>query len=209
MDFNDDKNVHNISNQYMFGKSFLVTPVTTPMYVKTSGEKYDNPVEDFSEIHTQEVYLPQGSSWIDFWTGATFAGGQTINKEVPIDIIPLYVKAGTILPLAPKVQYATEKKWNNLEIRIYAGANDEFTLYEDENDNYNYEKGVYSTIQFVWNDAQKTLTIADRNGKFPNMLQSRQFRIVLVTPQKGIGATPSIVIDKAVSYKGKKVSIKF
>jgi alpha-D-xyloside xylohydrolase len=178
------------------------------MYVKTSGEKYDNPVEDFSKIQTQEVYLPKGTSWIDFWTGETLAGGQTVKKEVPIDIIPLYVRAGSILPLAPKVQYATEKKWDNLEIRIYTGSDGEFTLYEDENDNYNYEKGIYSTIQFTWNDAEKTLTIADRKGKFPGMLSSRKFRMVLVTPQKGTGAESSKAIDKTVSYNGKKLNIQ-
>ena len=85
-------------------------------------------VEDFSEIKNEEIYLPKGTDWYDFWTGEKYSGGQTLNKETPIDIMPLYVKAGSILPVGPKVQYATEKKWDNLEIRVYPGADGEFTL---------------------------------------------------------------------------------
>ena len=113
-----------------------------------------------------ELYLPAGTNWIDFWTGEMIKGRQIITKETPIDIMPLYVKAGSIIPIGPDVQYAEEKEWDNLEIRIYEGADGEFTLYEDENDNYNYEKGLYSTITFNWNDGSKTLTISDREGSF-------------------------------------------
>lgn len=209
MDFNEDKKVHSISNQYMFGKSFLVTPVTDPMYVSAEEkDKWKNPVENFSKIKTQAVYLPQGTDWFDFWTGEKLNGGQTIDKEVPIDIIPLYIRAGSIIPWGPKVQYATEKKWDNLEIRVYTGADGEFVLYEDENDNYNYEKGIYSTIRFKWNDQSRTLTIENRNGDFPGMLKNRRFRIVLVNQLKGIGVENSLKIDKVVTYKGKEVSIK-
>ncbi|SBW06412.1 TIM-barrel domain-containing protein [uncultured Dysgonomonas sp.] len=209
MDFNEDQKVHDISNQYMFGKSFLVTPVTDPMYVSAEEkDKWKNPVENFSKIKTQAVYLPQGADWFDFWTGEKLNGGQTINKEVPIDIIPLYIKAGSIIPWGPKVQYATEKKWDNLEIRIYTGADGEFVLYEDENDNYNYEKGIYSTIKFKWNDQNRTLSIENRNGEFPGMLKNRKFQIVLVDQLKGIGVENSLKIDKVVNYKGKEVSIK-
>ncbi|GAB6011293.1 glycoside hydrolase family 31 protein [Viscerimonas tarda] len=206
MDFNADKKVQNISNQYLFGQSFLVTPVTDPMYVVNSENRWKNAVEDFGKVHTQAVYLPQGIKWFDFWTGKTYEGGQTVNKEVPVDIIPLYVKAGTILPWAQKVQYATQKKWDNLEIRVYPGADGEFILYEDENDNYNYEKGIYSTIRFTWNDAQKTLTIADRNGKFPGMLQSRRFNVVFVNTESGTGDVISKQ-GKSVAYKGKKITV--
>ncbi|EGJ99290.1 TIM-barrel domain-containing protein [Dysgonomonas gadei] len=209
MDFNEDKKVHDISNQYMFGKSFLVTPVTDPMYVSAEEKnKWKNPQENFSKVKTQAVYLPQGTDWFDFWTGEKLNGGQTINKEVPIDIIPLYIKAGSIIPWGPKVQYAIEKKWDNLEIRIYTGANGEFVLYEDENDNYNYEKGIYSTIRFKWNDQNRTLTIKNRNGEFTGMLKNRRFRIVLVDQLKGIGVENSLKINKVVTYKGKEVSIK-
>ena len=208
MDFNEDKKVHTISNQYMFGKAFLVTPVTRNMYVFSDKEQWKDPYEDFSKTGTQDVYLPKGTKWFDFWTGETLNGGQMVTKEVPIDIIPLYVRAGSIVPFGPKVQYSTEKKWNNLEIRIYPGADGEFVLYEDENDNYNYEKGAYSTIKFTWDDANRTLNIADREGSFPGMLKSRKFNIVVVDKENGTGSVQSTKFTKSVSYGGKKKSVK-
>lgn len=208
MDFNEDKKVHTISNQYMFGKAFLVTPVTKNMYVFSDKEQWKDPYEDFSKTGTQDVYLPKGTKWFDFWTGEVLNGGQMVTKEVPIDIIPLYVRAGSIVPFGPKVQYSTEKKWNNLEIRIYPGADGEFVLYEDENDNYNYEKGVYSTIKFTWDDANRTLNIADREGTFPGMLKSRKFNIVVVDKENGTGSAQSTKFTKSVSYGGKKKSVK-
>ena len=208
MDFNEDKKVHTISNQYMFGKAFLVTPVTRNMYVFSDKEQWKDPYEDFSKTGTQDVYLPKGTKWFDFWTGEALNGGQVVTKEVPIDIIPLYVRAGSIVPFGPKVQYSTEKKWNNLEIRIYPGADGEFVLYEDENDNYNYEKGAYSTIKFTWDDANRTLNIADREGTFPGMLKSRKFNIVVVDKENGTGSVQSTKFTKSVSYGGKKKSVK-
>jgi alpha-D-xyloside xylohydrolase len=178
------------------------------MYWKNQVQGKDTvKVEDFSSVKSKDVYLPKGNVWYDFWTGEKFNGGQKIKKEVPLDIIPLYVKAGAILPIGPKVQYATEKKWDNLEIRIYEGANGEFTLYEDENDNYNYEKGVYSTITFTWNDKQKTLTIGERKGSFPGMLSDRKINIVFVSENKGTGAELTERFDKVVDYSGKNVII--
>ena len=208
MDFNEDQKVHNISNQYMFGKAFLVTPVTRNMYVFSDKEQWKDPYEDFSKTGTQDVYLPKGTKWFDFWTGEALNGGQVVTKEVPIDIIPLYVRAGSIVPFGPKVQYSTEKKWNNLEIRIYPGADGEFVLYEDENDNYNYEKGAYSIIKFTWDDAKRTLNIADREGTFPGMLKSRKFNIVVVDKENGTGSVQSTKFTKSVSYGGKKKSVK-
>lgn len=208
MDFNEDQKVHTISNQYMFGKAFLVTPVTRNMYVFSDKEQWKDPYEDFSKTGTQDVYLPKGTKWFDFWTGEVLNGGQMVTKEVPIDIIPLYVRAGSIVPFGPKVQYSTEKKWNNLEIRIYPGADGEFVLYEDENDNYNYEKGAYSTIKFTWDDANRTLNIADREGTFPGMLKSRKFNIVVVDKENGTGSVQSTKFTKSVSYGGKKKSVK-
>ena len=164
--------------------------------------------EDFSSVKSQELYLPKGADWIDFWTGDKFTGGQTINKETPLDIMPLYIKAGSILPIGPKVQYANEKKWDNLEIRIYEGANGEFTLYEDEGDNYNYEKGAYSTITFKWNNAKKELTISDRKGSFSGMINDRKFNIVIVSENNGIADEAVKKFDKTVSYIGKKVLVK-
>jgi alpha-D-xyloside xylohydrolase len=201
MDFDKDKQALDINDEYLFGKSILVCPVTDAMYSKDMKE-------DFGTVKARELYLPNGAEWFDFWTGEKLKGGQTIKKETPIDILPLYVKAGSILPFGPKVQYATEKKWDNIEIRIYEGINGEFTLYEDENDNYNYEKGIYSTISFVWNDMKKTLTIADRKGSFPGMPYERNFNIVLVDKNKGTGMDIIEKYDRVVTYMGKKVVVK-
>ena len=207
MDFASDKNALDINNEFMFGKSILVAPVTQAMYIKPA-QGTGTPSEDFSSVKTKEVYLPQGTIWYDFWTGEKTSGGKKVSKDTPMEIIPLYVKAGSIMPLGPKVQYAEEKKWDNLEIRIYPGANGTFTLYEDENDNYNYEKGVYSTIEFKWDDAKRTLTINDRKGSFPGMLKSRNFNIVMVGKGVGLDKEPVSSLDKAVKFTGKKVSIK-
>jgi alpha-D-xyloside xylohydrolase len=201
MDFDRDKQALNINDEYLFGKSILVCPVTDAMYSKDMKE-------DFGTVRSRELYLPNGAEWFDFWTGEKLKGGQTIKKETPIDIMPLYVKAGTILPIGPKVQYATEKKWDNLEIRIYEGANGEFTLYEDENDNYNYEKGICSTISFVWNDMKKTLTIAERYGSFPGMPFERNFNIVVVDKNKGTGMDAIEKYDRVITYSGKKMIVK-
>ncbi len=209
MDFSGDKNALDINDEYMFGKSILVCPVTDPMYSKPHIRGNDTlSVEDFSSVRSKTVYLPKGTDWTDFWTGEKFSGGQEVKKEVPVDIIPLYISAGAIIPMGPKVQYATEKKWDDLEIRVYAGADGSFTLYEDENDNYNYEKGLYSTIRFMWNEKSKTLTIADRQGSFPGMAAERKFNIVLVTPNKGNGTERTNTFDKTITYNGKKLVIR-
>ncbi len=208
MDFDSDKNALNINDEYMFGKSILVCPVTTPMYSKIVVNGNDtSKVGDFSKIKSEEVYLPKGTDWIDFWTGEKFNGGQIITKETPIDIMPLFIRSGSILPIGPKVQYATEKRWDNLEIRIYPGADGKFILYEDENDNYNYEKGIYSTITFKWDDSEKTLIIGDREGSFPGMLETRTFKIVLVSKEQGIGFFVLDKISSVVKYNGSEMKI--
>ena len=153
------------------------------------------------------VYLPQGADWWDFWSNEKQQGGQTLNRCVSKEILPVYVKAGSILPFGPKVQYSAEKNWDNLEIRIYPGADGTFTLYEDENDNYNYEKGAYSTIRFHWDDKARRLTIEEREGSFPGMLKSRKFKVVLVGQNSGTGDRP-MKGGKTISYAGKKKSIK-
>ena len=201
MDFANDKKALDINDEYMFGKSILVCPVTKAMYSKDTEE-------DFSTIKSRELYLPLGTEWVDFWTGEKLSGGKTVAKDAPLDIMPLFVKSGSILPIGPKVQFATEKKWDNLEVRVYPGANGEFTLYEDENDNYNYEKGSFSTITFNWNDAKKTLTINDRKGSFTGMLAERKFNIVLVDKSKGTGMKGVEKFDNVVAYDGKTVVIK-
>ncbi|MCU7552276.1 DUF5110 domain-containing protein [Chitinophagaceae bacterium LB-8] len=210
MDFPKDKQALDINDQYLFGKSLLVSPVAKAMYIKpgTSGQRFIQE-EDFSSIKSKETYLPAGANWFDFWTGEKLMGGTKVNKETPIDMIPLYVKAGSIIPFGPEVQFAEEKKWDNLEIRIYPGADGKFVLYEDDNDNYNYEKGIYSTISFSWDDKKRTLTISNRNGSFPVMLDSRKFNIVIVNTGKSVGENTVNEPDKVITYTGKKVAVKF
>lgn len=209
MDFAKDKNAWDINDEYLFGRSLLVSPVTRPMYIKkVAGGRDSSNVEDFSSVKSKEVYLPEGANWYDFWTGEPFTGGNKTNKETPLDIIPLFVKAGSILPIGPQVQYAAEKKWDQLEIRVYPGADGNFVLYEDENDTYNYEKGAYTTITFQWNDKKKELTINDRQGAFPGMLEARKFSIVRVNAGKGVGAETAGTPDQVITYSGKKMVVK-
>lgn len=192
----------------MFGKSILVNPVTNPMYTKTGTVEGRDTIktEDFSSVKTKQTYLPKGADWYDFWTGEKLTGGQKVTRETPLDIIPLYIKAGSILPFGPRVQYATEKKWDDLEIRVYPGADGDFTLYEDENDNYNYEKGKYSEIKFHWDDKKHTLKIADRAGSFAGMPEGRKFNIA-VAPA-GDGEIESSKAVKSVAYNGKALFYK-
>lgn len=222
MDFNDKK-VVDMNNEYLFGKSILVAPIVNAQYtpetiVKSNEETGWNKDNDangakaqavtFTQAKSTKVYLPGGTAWFDFWTNEKINGGQEIEKATTIDEIPLYIKVGSIIPFGPKVQYATEKKWDNLEIRVYPGANGEFSLYEDENDNYNYEKGAYSTITFKWNEQNKTLTIGKRKGNFNGMIKNRTFNIILATKEKGTGMTGTTNSDKTISYDGKEKSVK-
>lgn len=222
MDFNDKK-VVDMNNEYLFGKSILVAPIVNAQYtpetiVKSNEETGWNKDNDangakaqavtFTQAKSTKVYLPEGTTWYDFWTNEKMNGGQEIEKATTIDEIPLYIKSGSIIPFGPKVQYATEKKWDKLEIRVYPGANGEFTLYEDENDNYNYEKGAYSTITFKWNEQTKTLTVGKRKGDFKGMIKNRTFNIILVTKEKGTGMANTANFDKTISYDGKEKSVK-
>ena len=210
MDFAHDRKAILLDNEYLFGKNILVRPVTDPLYTKkVEGNKGVAIVPDIAKASAPvKVYLPKGTKWIDFWTNEPVEGGQEISRECPVDILPLYIKAGSILPLGPEVQYSDEKKWDNLDLCIYPGADGEFTLYEDEGDNYNYEKGMFSTIRFSWNDASRTLTIEDRKGEYPTMLKRRNFRITLMQPGKQTAETVIAEADKKVSYSGKKISVK-
>lgn len=204
MDFVYDKNALDINDQYMFGKSILVCPVTEPMYTKKDNSLLP---ADFSITKSRRLYLPEGIVWFDFWTGKTTDGGVYIEKQAPVDIIPLYVKAGSIVPMGPLVQYADEK-YDPIEIRIYPGANSEFVFYDDEKDNYNYEKGLYATIRFTWNDATQTLVIEDRKGSFPGMAKQHQFNLVVVDANQGIGLGVSENINKSINYKGKQMRVR-
>ncbi|PZR27788.1 MAG: xylosidase [Citrobacter freundii] len=212
MDFPTDKKVWNLGNEYMFGRSVLVTPVINPQYTP---EKAVNTNEqsgwdkqngngdgktgkiDFTQQKPVKVYLPAGASWYDFWTDSLQRGGQEITKEVRLNTIPVYIKAGSIIPFGPEVEYSTEKKWDSLTVKVYPGADASFVLYEDEFDNYNYEKGDYSEILFRWNNKAETLTIEARKGSFANMIPNRTFTIVLPDGRK-----------KQVFYSGKKLSVR-
>ena len=155
---------------------------------------------------TRDVYLPAQSAWVDFWTGETVAGGQTIQAPAPIEHSPVYVRAGSIIPYGPDVQNAMVPE-DPIELRVYRGADGAFTLYEDENDNYDYEKGVYATIPFTWDDKKQVLTIGARNGHFPGMLSKRTFRVVWVSPNHGVGLENTAVPDKVISYDGTAATI--
>ena len=179
-----DSNTYGLDDQFMFGQAFLVAPILED----GTGE---------SRTVRREVYLPAGT-WVDFWTGEAVSGGRRVTKAAPIDIIPVYVKAGSIVPMTTeKVQYSTEKDWSRLELRVYPGADGSFTLYEDEFDNYNYENGAYTEIPLSWNDADRTLTIGARKGSYNGMLKSRKF--VVDVP----GGKP-----KTVTYSGRAVTVK-
>ena len=192
-DFAADKHVWNLNDEFMFGRSILAAPIVNPQYTEEKIIRTDamtgwnrqnatdgsnNGAIDFTATKTATKYLPKGTTWYDFWTGKYYAGGQNVTLETSLDRVPMFVRAGSILPLGPEMQYVGEKAWDNLELRLYPGANGDFTLYEDEGDNYNYEKGQYATIAFHWNDKTRTLTIDERKGNYPGMLTKRQFTIV-------------------------------
>jgi alpha-D-xyloside xylohydrolase len=157
---------------------------------------------------TRNVYLPSGSGWIDFWTGEALAGGRDVVADAPIDKMPLMVRAGSIVPMGPFLQYSTEKPADPIELRVYPGADGSFTLYEDENDNYDYEKGVYATIGFRWDDARRELLIEARKGAFPGMLTGRTFRVVLVEKGHGIGVDVTENADRVVGYRGEEEVVR-
>jgi len=189
MDFPKDANALAVSDEYMFGPAFLACPVTT------------------AQATGRAVYLPSGASWVDFWTGESLAGGKTVTANAPINIMPLYVRAGSIVPFGPNVQYATEKPTDPIELRVYRGADGKFTLYEDEGDGYNYEKGAYATIPIEWNEGKQTLTIGKRSGKFPGMLKDRTFKIVWVSGNHGVGISSNENPDATVQYHGSAVTV--
>ena len=188
MDFPTDIRALNIGDQFMFGPALLVNPVTEP------------------GATTRHLYLPKGA-WRDFWMGRAAEGGLAIDATAPLERMPIYVRAGSIIPMGPELLYATEKAADPIELRIYTGADGDFLLYEDENDNYNYEKGAYATIAMHWDESKKTLTLGERNGKFPGMLKSRSFRVVVVRENTGIGIESATQPDQVVQYSGEQITV--
>ena len=191
MDFNGDDNVYDIKDQWMFGPALMACPV---------GEY---------QKYSRNVYLPKQKGWYDFYTGKHYAGGQTIVADAPFDKIPVFVPEGSILPVGPEMEWSDQKKAELIDLYVYAGKDGSYTLYEDEGTNYNYEKGKYAMIDFKYNDAQKTVTIAARKGSFDGMLQKRRFNIILVSDnnQQGISLAKAPK-GKMVKYAGKAVTVK-
>lgn len=189
MDFAADKKVQNLSDQFMFGPSFMVCPVY----------KY--------EARTRNVYFPEGTNWFDFYTGRYITGGQQLNVDAPYEHIPLFIREGSIIPVGPEMQYSTEKKADKIVVYVYMGQDGKFTLYEDENENYNYEKGSFSNITFNYNEASGTLTIGEQKGKFDGMIKNRKFVIVAVSKDKPQAFTYD-ADGKEISYDGNQQSVK-
>jgi alpha-D-xyloside xylohydrolase len=210
-DFAQDKQVWNIADEFMFGRSILAAPIVNPQYTEEAIIKEDamtgwdrktvsdgSPVGvvDWTATKSATKYLPKGTTWYDFWTGKRYKGGQSVTLETQLNRVPMFVRAGSIVPMGPEMQYVGEKSWDQLELRVYPGADGQFVLYEDEGDGYNYEKGAYSTINIKWNERTRTLTIGERQGNFKGMIQQRCFTIV--TPDGN---------QKTVEYSGKMQSV--
>jgi len=190
MDWRKDQKTWNIGDEFMFGPSILASPVLKQDAIR------------------RPVYLPASPVWYDFWSGVRTGGEREIDADAPLDRIPLYVRAGSIVPLGPEIEYADQKPADPIELRVYRGADGTFDLYEDEGDNYNYEKGAYALIPIHWNEGAKTLSIEDRKGQYPGMREKRIFNIVWVAPGHGAGETIESKIDHVVQYDGRRVSIQ-
>ena len=192
MDFPADTNVFNLDDEYLFGPALLVNPVTT------------------YQARTRAVYLPAtDGGWYDFWNGEWLNGAQTISAPAPYDAIPIYVRAGSIIPTGPHLQYTGEKPADPITLHIYAGADGRFTLYEDDGLTYDYEHGGFATIPIVWDDARHTLAIGERKGKFRGMLKERTFNAVLINRNHPAGFLSEPVVVRSVKYDGKSLQIKF
>ena len=211
-DFAADKRVWDMTDEFMFGRSILAAPILDPQYTEeriirtnamTGWDRKTLNVEDstlnidWTVTKTVTKYLPKGAIWYDFWTNRCYRGGQNVMLETALNRVPMFVRAGSILPLGPEMQYVGEKSWDSLELRVYPGADGSFTLYEDEGDSYNYEKGAYTTITFQWNNKARTLTIGDRQGRYEGMLQNRQFTVVLPDGS-----------SRQVDYNGNRITIE-
>ena len=186
-DFRTDANVYAIRDQYMYGPAFLVNPVT----VAGAGSR--------------KVYLPS-AGWYDFWSGKRLEGGQAIEADAPVARIPLYVRAGSIVPMGPVMEYATERPADTIELRIYPGADGQFTLYEDGNDGYQYERGAFATTRLEWVDVRKQLKIHETKGSFPGMLKHRVFKVVVVNEGNGVGVEEGAA-GKVVEFNGKETEV--
>jgi alpha-D-xyloside xylohydrolase len=207
MDFAQDPKTVDITTQFMYGPAFLVCPVTRALYhpydpkgatqVEIKGK--ERPVKSI------EVYLPKGSDWYDFRTGKKHAGGQSIQSPAPLDWMPLFVRAGSIVPMGKVIQNTTSEKQTEIELRIYPGADAEFTLYDDDGVSYQYEAGAHAQIPLSWDDGKKTLTIGARQGSFKGMSEKLVFKMVVVDEHNGIGSLAEYDGEGRVEYTGEKI----
>lgn len=200
LDFPEDKNVRDDATSYMFGDALLVHPVTFPMYYNRKGK--------IKNVNTTvSVYLPKcaGKYWYDFNSRSVYRGGAKINYNAPLNILPLFVKAGTIIPINSPSQFATENSNQEMEIRVYSGADAEFVLYEDDNETFNYEMGLYNEIVITWNEKQHKLTLSEVKGKHAPLHSTRTFNIKLINPTDK-GQTEEQTVK--VLYKNKKQEVQ-
>jgi len=192
MDFPGDATARELTDEYMYGPALLVAPVTT------------------YQARSRPVYLPATrGGWFDFWSGAAVAGGRQIEAPAPYDALPLHVRAGSIVPVGPDLQYTNEKPADPITLYVYAGADGAFTLYEDDGTTYGYERGECARIPLRWDDAKRTLTIGLRSGSFPGMLAERTFEVVLVSPRQPVGFSFFPQADRSVRYHGESVTLSF
>jgi alpha-D-xyloside xylohydrolase len=197
-DFRCDPETHDIGDQFMFGPALLVNPITLPMYYAAESTQLNGVSK------SRSVYLPKDADWYDYWTGKRYVGGQTILADAPLETMPLYVRAGSIIPFGADIQHTGEGADRPIELHIYPGQDGHFTLYEDEGDNYNYEQGLFTRIPIDWDDQSQHLTIGSREGSYPGMPASREFRLILVS--EGI-AQPDDTKTQNVVYSGQKIVI--
>jgi alpha-D-xyloside xylohydrolase len=190
MDFREDKVTWEVGDEFLFGPALLVSPVLR------------------EHATGRTVYLPAGATWYDFWTGEQTAGGKELNVAAPLDRIPVHVRAGSILPLGPVIEYAGQSS-DPIELRIYPGADGEFNLYEDEGASYRYEQGAHAITPIRWDDASRTLTIGAREGAFPGMPSGHTFNVVIVSKGHGVGGEPVAAPDRVILYTGTKVAASF
>lgn len=212
-DFAADRKVWDMTDEFMFGRSILAAPILNPQYTEekvirtdamtgwdrkeVKGGELEGEKLDWTAPKSVTKYLPKGAVWYDFWTGTRYQGGRTVALQTSLNRVPMFVRAGSILPLGPEMQYVGEKSWDRMEVRVYPGADGSFTLYEDEGDSYNYERGCFATITFRWDDKVRTLTIGSRQGAYEGMILDRQFDIILPNGQ-----------SRQIDYNGSEITVQ-